>query len=89
MTEEQRRLRAQLGAHTQWAKEPDRSARTAKARRAFLAKLEAQADPAGVHPPEVRARMAENLCQAHMKRMALAASVARSRRKKGGDEAVA
>jgi hypothetical protein len=88
MTPEQRRLRASLAAHELWAKEPDRSARTAAARRAFLAKLEREVDPQGILPPEERARRVENLRQAHMKRMALAASRAR-RRKKGGDEAVA
>jgi hypothetical protein len=91
VTPDERRLRAQIGAHEQWAREPDRTARTAKARRAFLAKLEAQVDPQGVLPPEERARRAEHLRQAHMKRMALAASRARTARarRKGGDEAVA
>jgi hypothetical protein len=89
LTPEQRRLRAELGAHERWAREPNRSAATAKARRAFLAKLEAQVDPQGVMPAEERARRAEHLRKAHMARMALAASRARSRRKKGGGEAVA
>jgi hypothetical protein len=40
-------------------------------------------------PAEERARRAEHLRKAHMARMALAASRARSRRKKGGGEAVA
>jgi hypothetical protein len=91
MTDDERRLRAQLGAHEQWAREPDRTARTAKARRGFLAKLEAEVDPQGVLPPEERARRAEHLRKAHMIRMSLAASRARTAkaRKKGGDEAVA
>jgi hypothetical protein len=86
VTSEERRLRAQLGAHEQWAREPDRTARTAKARRAFLAKLEAEVDPHGVLPPELRAKMVQNRRQAHMARMSLAASRARSRRKKGGGD---
>ena len=47
-------------------------------RRAFLAKLEAEVDPAGVLPPEERARRVEHKRQAHMKRMALASSRASS-----------
>jgi hypothetical protein len=91
VTSEERRLRAQIGAHAQWAREPDRTARTAKARRAFLAKFEAEVDPQGVLPAEERAFRAEHLRQAHMKRMALAASRARTAkaRKRGGDEALA
>jgi hypothetical protein len=84
---EERRLRAELGAHEKWAREPDRTAATAAARRAFLAKLEAQADPEGVLPAAERARRAEHLRKAHMARMALAA--AKARRKRGGGEAVA
>jgi hypothetical protein len=87
LTPEERQLRASLAAHEQWAREPDRTARTAKARRAFLAKLEAEVDPAGALPAAERARRAEHLRQAHMARMALAASRARSRRKKGGGDA--
>ena len=80
---QERRLRAEIGAHEKWAREPDRPAATAKARRAFLAKLEAEVDPAGVLPPEERARRVEHKRQAHMKRMALASSRARAA-KKGG-----
>jgi hypothetical protein len=89
LTPEQRRLRAELGAHALWARQTDRSAQTAKARRAFTEKLEREVDPEGILPPEERAFRAEHLRKAHMKRMALAASMARTRRKKGGDEAVA
>jgi len=89
LTPDQLRLRAEIGAHEKWAREPDRPAATAKARAAFLAKLEAEVDPAGVLPPEERARRAEHLRQAHMKRMALASSRARAARKRGGDNAVA
>jgi hypothetical protein len=87
LTPEQRALRAEIGAHEKWAREPDRPAATAKARRGFLAKLEAEVDPGGVLPPEERARRAEHLRQAHMKRMALASSRARAAKKGGGDAA--
>jgi hypothetical protein len=87
LTPEQRRLRAELGAHALWGRQTDRAAQTAKARAAFLAKLEAEVDPDGTLPPKLRASMVEHRRQEHMKRMALAA--AEKRRKKGGDEAVA
>jgi hypothetical protein len=87
VTSDERRLRAELGAHARWGRERNRSAATAKARQAFLAKLETEVDPEGILPPELRASMVEHRRQEHMKRMALAAS--RARRKKGGDEAVA
>jgi hypothetical protein len=83
LTPEQRALRAEIAVHEKWAREPDRTAATAKARRGFLAKLEAEVDPAGVLPPEERARRVEHLRLAHMKRMALASSRARAA-KKGG-----
>ena len=86
MTPQERRLRAEIGAHEKWAREPNRPAATAKARRAFLAKLEAEVDPAGILPPEERARRVEHKRQAHMKRMALASSWARAA-KKGGAHA--
>jgi hypothetical protein len=51
LTPEQLRLRAEIGAHEKWAREPDRPAATAKARAAFLAKLAAEVDPAAsCHP---------------------------------------
>jgi hypothetical protein len=85
LTPEQRALRAEIGAHEKWARTPDRPAATAKARAAFVAKLEAEVDPRGVLPPEERARRAEQLRQAHMKRMALASSRARAAKKGGAD----
>jgi hypothetical protein len=85
LTPEQLRLRAEIGAHEKWAREPDRPAATAKARAAFLAKLAAEVDPAGILPAEERARRVEHLRQAHMKRMALASSRARAAKKGGAD----
>jgi hypothetical protein len=39
MTPTQRRLKAQVAAHTRWANEPDRTAATAKARAAANARF--------------------------------------------------
>lgn len=86
MTPEQRKLRAQIAAHTQWAKEADPSARTAKARAAAESKFEKQARE--LHPtagPEEIARVAEHLKKAHMRRMGLAS--ARARQAKAGKAA--
>ena len=41
----QRQLVARLAAHESWARTPDRTARTAPARDAFLAKFEDLVDP--------------------------------------------
>ena len=40
LTPEQRRLRASQAAHEQWAREPDRTARTARARQGLLRRFE-------------------------------------------------
>ena len=85
LTPEQQRLRASIAANEKWARAPDRPAATAKARAAFLAKLETEVDPGGVLPPEERARRAEHLRRAHMARMALASSRARAAKKGGAD----
>jgi hypothetical protein len=76
----ERTLRAQLAAHESWARTPDRSARTAPARRGFRAKLEKQIDPDGTLPPAERDKRVENAYSAHMKRMALKSAQARRRR---------
>ena len=86
LTPEQRRLRASIAAHTQWAKEADPTARTATARKAFMERFEREADPDGVLDPAERARRAEHLRRAYFTRLALASSRAR---KKGGDDAKA
>ncbi len=79
----ERRLRARLAAYAQHGHRDPREA-TAKARAAFLAKFERDADPAGVLPPEERRRRAESLRRAHFARLALASVKAR-RKAKGGD----
>lgn len=74
----ERRLSASLAAHESWANTPDRSARTAPARAALMAKFEREVDPDGILPPDERARRAEHKRKAFFQRLALKS--ARSRR---------
>lgn len=76
-TPAERKLAAQIAAHESWANTPDRSARTAKARAALMAKFEQQADPEGKLLPAERVLRAEHLRKAHFKRLALASAKAR------------
>ena len=71
LTPEQRSLRARLAAHVSWANTTDRSARTAAARRAALARFEEEVDPEGVLPPQERAQRAASARQAYFTRLAL------------------
>ena len=73
-------LRGQIAAHESWAKTPDPSARTAKARKAMLDKFDQQVDPDGTLLPAERARRAEHARKAHFKRLALKSAQARRRR---------
>ena len=72
LTPELRKLLAQIAAHTSWANTPDRSARTANARRAFEDKFltEADGDP----------KRAESLRKAYYAKLALRSAQARRRR---------
>jgi len=79
----ERSLRARLAAYALHGQRDPREI-TAKARAAFLAKFEQQADPEGVLPLEERRRRAESLRRAHFARLALASVKAR-KRVKGGD----
>jgi hypothetical protein len=80
LTAEQRRLRAQIGAHEMHARyspiETTKAGRTT-----FLAKFETLADPDGVMSEAERAEAARHLLQAHMKRLALKSSRVRAARK--------
>lgn len=83
LTPELARLRASTAAHESWARTPDRSARTAKARDArwqnYLEKARGLA-PAGADEVDI-ARRAEHLRQADMQRMALKSAQARRKGK--------
>src|SRR5665647_1333646 len=75
----ERRLAATIAAHESWANTPDRSARTAPARAALLARFEREVDPDRTLPPDERARRAGHKRKAYFGRLALKS--ARSRRK--------
>ena len=82
LTPRERKLRAQIAADESWARTPDRSARTAAARKARFAKYREQAaDLASPGAGEAEiAQRAEYLMRADMRRMALKS--AQARRKK-------
>jgi hypothetical protein len=74
-----RALASRIAAHTSWANTENRSARTAPARAALMAKFEQQVDPDGTLTPQERAKRAKNAKLAHFARLSLLS--ARSRRK--------
>jgi hypothetical protein len=82
LTAAERQAIARLGAHTHWAKCPDRTARTAAWRDGFNRKLAAEVDPEGTLAPDELARRVENARRAHMARMTAAALAARRRKAK-------
>jgi hypothetical protein len=82
---EARRRYGSIGAHTQWSRETDRTARTAGARAAFLDRFEREVDPEGALPAEQRAKMAANARKAYFLRLALKSAKARAAKKGGGD----
>jgi hypothetical protein len=83
----ERTLRARLAAHAMHGRH-DARATTAKARAAFLARFERQADPEGLLTPAERERRAQQLRSAYFARLALASAKARrARRAAAGGEA--
>jgi hypothetical protein len=78
LTPELRTLRAQIAAHESWANTTDRTARTAKARKALEDKFLAEADG--------DSKRAESLRRAYYARLAFKSAQAR-RRRSGGDAA--
>ncbi len=79
MSHQDRVLAAKIAAHESWAHTPDRTARTAPARAALMAKFETEVDPDGKLSPSERAIRAEHARKAHFSRLALRS--AQSRRK--------
>lgn len=77
LTSHERSLRARVASHISWAMTQDRSARTAPARDAFMARFEREVDPDRVLEPSERARRAEHLRKAHMTSLALKSAKAR------------
>lgn len=83
LTPEQRKLRAQIAAHTRWSREDDRAGATEKARTAFLERFEREVDPDCKLDPAERSRRAAHARKAYFARLALRSTQAR----KGGDAA--
>lgn len=77
----ERKLRAQIAAHTSWANTDDRKARTANGTAALLSKFEREVDPEGTLDPAERARRAESARKAHFARLAFKSAQARRQRK--------
>jgi hypothetical protein len=87
LTPAERTLRARLAAHAMHGRHNPR-ATTAKARAAFLARFERQADPKGLLTPAARERRAQQLRSAYFAQLALASAKARRvRRAAAGGEA--
>ena len=83
----ERTLRARLAAHAMHGRHVAR-ATTAKARAAFLARFEQQADPDRLLTPAERERRAQQLRSAYFAQLALASAKARrARRAAVGGEA--
>lgn len=85
MSEDTRRLAASIAAHESWAHTPDRSARTAPARAALMARFELEVDPDRILPPQERALRAEHKRKAYFQRLALKSARARTARKMVAD----
>ncbi len=80
---------ARAAAHTSWARTPDRTARTEKARAAAKANLEREVDPYGRMSPKDRAKAVKNAQAARMHTLSQKGVDARQRqrakaRKKAG-----
>ena len=78
LTPAQRALRSRLAAYSLHAQR-DSKETTQAARAAFLNRFEREVDPDDSLPPAERARRARAALRAHMTRLALAPSRARSR----------
>jgi hypothetical protein len=72
-------MRASLAAHTRWSRTADRTAATSAAREGRRRSFERQVDPDATLDPATRAQLADAAEAAHMARMRLAASRARTR----------
>lgn len=77
MSAAERSLMGRIAAHESWARTPDRTARTAKARAALMASFEKQVDPDGTLSPQEGARRAEHARKAYFARLALKSAQAR------------
>jgi len=80
-----RTLSARIAANTRWSRVGDRSAATARARAAALARFEREVDPDGVLSPRDRAVRAEAARRAHFLRMALRSAQVRRKARPAGE----
>jgi hypothetical protein len=76
----ERRIVAQIAAHTRWATTTDRTAATAPARAGFDARFARQVDPDGLLPPDELATRIASAKAAHFRRLALASARKRATR---------
>src|SRR6266496_3031409 len=84
-TPKQRALQARVAAHAQWGREPDRTARTAKARQGFMTRFEREARAEHPHASdEAITKMADAKMRAYFTRMALEREKAKAARKGKG-----
>ncbi|MEB3034781.1 hypothetical protein [[Mycobacterium] nativiensis] len=84
ITESERILRAQIGAHTSWANTEDRTARTRNARAKFNERFDDEVDPDRVLSPEERTKRADSARKAYFARLAFKSATARRARRSGG-----
>jgi len=82
---EDRSMIARIASHSSWAKTQDRTARTARARAAFLDRFERQVDPDHKLPPDERARRADSARRAYFVNLALKSAQARRRNSRHSD----
>lgn len=80
-TPTERRLIAKQAGYQSWANTKDRTARTAPAREAQLARFSKLVDPDETMPPAARAKAADAAMKAHYTRMALKSAIARRKAK--------
>jgi hypothetical protein len=80
LTPAQRTLCAKAAADASWANTSDRSARTAPARQAALARFERQVDPNNELPEEERQRRAASARRSYFRLLALRSARQRGRR---------
>jgi hypothetical protein len=80
-TTERQRMYGRVGAYASWARTTDRTARTEPARKAAWERFEKLVDPESIHPPHIRAQMADAARKAHFQRMAIRSAEARRSRK--------
>ena len=79
LTASQRKLRAEIAAHTRWMHTPDRSAATKPARDGLERKFEDLVDLDRTLDPATRAKLVANAKSQHYKRLAYKSAQARKR----------